>query len=78
MADRLLGLSSTFVEDLLQAGTEESRAAVVSELKNRFEITGSVETPLTFAGFEVQEYSRSQSTCIHSLKSLSEYTLQRV
>jgi hypothetical protein len=69
---RLIGLSSTFVDDLLQAGTEEFRGDVVRELQKSFEIKGPVESPLMFAGVEVKEYLLSQYSYIRSLKSLPE------
>jgi hypothetical protein len=71
-ADKLLGLSSTFVDDILQAGTDKFRMNLVSALKQGFDIKGPELTPLTFAGLEVCQYSLSQAGYIGSLTLLAD------
>lgn len=69
---RLVGLSATFVDDLLEAGTDQYKQEMAEAIREEFEISPPQSTPLTYAGTTVTSspYTLSQSGYIRRLTLL--------
>jgi Reverse transcriptase (RNA-dependent DNA polymerase) len=72
IADKLVGLSSSYVDDLLHAGTPEFRDDITRMLKDNFEIRIEDAKQFTFAGVDVcsKPYALTQSGYIKRLSKL--------
>lgn len=72
--DRLVGLSATFVDDLLEAVNAEYRSvsAMESAIRTEFDIVPRRKLRFTYAGTDItaKSYTLSQTVCIRTLKSM--------
>jgi Reverse transcriptase (RNA-dependent DNA polymerase) len=72
VADRLVGISATYVDDILQAGTKEFRRDALAALHKNFDMKPAENPPFTFASIRIRTnpHAIDQAAYIDRLQEL--------
>lgn len=72
ICDKIVGLSATFVDDLLETGSPEYRREMEAAIRSTFDISNVQDAPLTYAGADIttHPYTLSQAGYIRRLSLL--------